>query len=107
MSSELRPSEAISEFVSDGPNNYAYTVPDTVTISKVTGIKVYYNASNLVNIVVIRDIILRGTGDEPTVLNVHTEKKIKSKRKGEGEPLRLSPNPKIRITELNFSRDGD
>jgi len=31
MTSELRPSEAISEFVSGGPKNYAYRVLDSVT----------------------------------------------------------------------------
>ena len=44
--------------------------------------------------------------EEPTVLNVHTEKKkIKRKRKG-GEPYRLSPNPKIKYIEFHSSR-GD
>jgi len=45
-----------------------------------------------VNFEVIRDMIL-GTG-EPTV-KVHTERKIRHKRKG-GELYPYSPNPKIR-----------
>jgi len=51
----------------------------TDTVCKVSGITLNYNAKQLVNFEVIRDIIL-GTG-EPTV-NVHTERKIKRKMKG-------------------------
>jgi len=37
----------------------------------------------MVNFEVIRDMILRGNkGDEQTVVNVRTDKKIKPKRKG-------------------------
>jgi hypothetical protein len=39
----------------------------------------------LINFEVIRDMILRGNkGDEPTAVNVHTEKKIERKRKAGG-----------------------
>jgi len=85
----MRPSETISEFVSGGPKNYVYRVLDTVTgtvektVCKFRGVSLNYNASRLVNFEDIRDMIL-GTG-EPTVVNIHTEKKIKLKRKGEVE----------------------
>jgi len=42
-----------------------------------------------------------GDGDEPTVVNLHTEKKMKRKGKG-AEPYRLSPNPKINIENFIF-----
>jgi len=87
MTSELLPSEFISEFGSGGPKNYAYRVmtdgTGEKTVCKVRGITLNYNASKLVNFERIKDMILR-SGDEPqTVVNVHTEKKIKRKRKGE------------------------
>ena len=63
MSSELRPSETISEFVSGGPNNYAYWVltgdSREKTVCKVRGIILNYNATKMVNFGVIRDIILK------------------------------------------------
>jgi len=85
MTSELHPSESISEFACGGPNNYAYRVVDTVTgnrktACKLRGITLNYNTSKLVNFDVIWDMILKG--DEPSVINVHTEHKIKRKRKG-------------------------
>jgi len=50
----------------------------------------------MVNFEAIRDMILRGVvGDEPTVVNVHTEKRIKRKK------------PKIRYTEFRFTKCGD
>jgi hypothetical protein len=88
MTSELRLSESISEFVSGGPKNYAYKIvtegKGEKTVCKFRGITLNYNASKLVNFERIRDMIMR-TGDEPpTVVNVHTEKKIKRKRTGGG-----------------------
>ena len=52
MTSELKPSEYIEEFVSGGPKNYAYKVVDSVTgerkhVCKVRGITLNYNASRL------------------------------------------------------------
>ena len=48
MTSELKPYEIISEFVSAGPKNYAYTILDTTntlkTVCKVRGITLNYNA---------------------------------------------------------------
>jgi len=71
--------------VSGGPNNCAYKKVDTVTtmtdtICNVRGITLNFSAKQLVNFHIIKDMIL-GSG-EPTVI-VHTEKKIKRKRKGE------------------------
>ena len=76
MTSELRTTEYIFEFVSGLPKNYAYRVIDTrtggaTTVSKVRGITLNYSAKQLVNFNVIRDMII-GSWD-PTVL-VHTEK---------------------------------
>jgi len=67
MTSELRPTEYVSEFVSGGPKNYAHKVIDTVTgrvgtVCKVRGITLNYSAKQLVNFDVIRDMIL-GRGD--------------------------------------------
>jgi len=64
MTSELHPSESISEFVSGGPKIYAYRVligdGRENTVCKVRGITFNYIASKLVNFDVIRDMILRG-----------------------------------------------
>jgi len=57
---------------------------------------------------VFKDVILSGNkGVEPTVVNVHTEKKIKRKRKGVVDPYLLSPQPKIRYIVFYYSRGGD
>jgi len=87
MTSELRTTEYGSEFVSGGSKNYAYRVIDTVTgrtatVCKVRGITQNYSAKLLVNFDVIKGMTLE-TGVESTV-TVHTEKKIKRKRKGGG-----------------------
>ena len=79
VTSELRPSESISEFLSDGPKNYKYMVLTRnvreKTVCKVKGITVNYYASKMVM------MILRGnTGDESYVVNVRTDKKIKRNR---------------------------
>jgi len=85
MTFELCPLGSISEFTCGGPKNYAYKVDDTVTgasqtVCKMRGTSSNYSASKLVNIDVIRDMILKG--DEPPFVNVHTQNKIKRKRKG-------------------------
>ena len=84
MTSELRPTEYVSEFVSGVRKNYAYTVNDTATgwaatVCKVRSITLNYRAKQLMTFDVIKTMIL-GT-EEPTV-TVHTEKKIKRKRNG-------------------------
>jgi len=53
------------------------------TVCKVRGIKLNYNASKLVNFERINYMILRSADEPQTVVNVHREKKIKRKRKGE------------------------
>jgi len=62
--------------VSGGLKNYACRVIDTVTgrtdkVCKVRGITLNYNASQMVNFDVIRDMIL-ATGGKETALAVHT-----------------------------------
>jgi len=69
MTSELRPSEFIFEFLSVRSKNYAYRVMTGGTdekklVCKVRGITLNYNASKLVNFEHIKDTILR-SGDEP------------------------------------------
>ena len=54
MTSELKPNETISMFVSGGPKNYAYKILNSVTgaektVCKVRGITLNYRASQLVN----------------------------------------------------------
>jgi hypothetical protein len=87
MTSELIPHAMITEFVSGGPKNYAYTIIDTrnavsqmkKTVCKVKGITLNYNASQSVNFDVIKDMIFN---QEPFhTVTVHTEHKIKRKRK--------------------------
>jgi len=108
MASELRPTQIISEFTCRGSNNYAYRVVDTVTgasqtVCKVRGITLHYSGSKLLHFDVIRAMILKGnTGDEPPVINVHNQNKIKRKMKGVGEQILLSPNPKIKIYRISF-----
>jgi len=83
MTSELKPQQFITEFVSAGPKNYAYKIMDnknvSKTVCKVRGITLNYNASQLVNFDVISDMILNREPDH--IVNVHTENKIKRKRK--------------------------
>ena len=74
MTSELKPSELIEKFVSGGRKNYAYKIVNTATderktICKDRGITLNYNASQLVNFDVIRDMILK---DTERIVTVHT-----------------------------------
>jgi hypothetical protein len=86
MQNELESEEYIEEFVSGGPKNYAYTVVSSTkpakTVCKVRGITLNYNASKLVNFDVIRKMVLNGGPRD--VVTVHTDRKIKRKRKGGG-----------------------
>jgi len=55
ITSELRPSEFIEEFVSGGPKNYAYKIVHTAkgerkTVCKIRGITLKYKTSKLVNL---------------------------------------------------------
>ena len=102
MTSELKPFEFIEEFVSGGPKNYAYKVVNTrtherKTICKIKGITLNYNASQLVNFEVIRDIILK----EGPVVTVHNAKKIKRKRKG-GGVVSIITEPEDKIYRISF-----
>ena len=77
MTSELKPSEHISEFVSGGPKNYAYKTHNTETgaektVCKMRGVTLNYSASQLVNFERIKQMIFRGT-ETDTVL--HTKLK--------------------------------
>jgi len=64
ITSELKPHKYISEFVSGGPKNYAYQLMgiknasnQPKTVCKFRGITINYNASQVVNFDVIRDMI--------------------------------------------------
>jgi hypothetical protein len=98
MTDELKPGEYISEFVSAGPKNYAYKICErdsgkVQTVRKFRGITLNYNASRLVNFDVIKDMILNvGPGDTVTV---HTDKKIKRKKKGAGVSIVTEPEDKV------------
>jgi len=105
--SELRPSESISEFTCGGPKYYAYRLVDTVTGASKTVCKVRvrtlnYSTSKLVNIDINRDMILKGnTGNEPPFINVHTQNKIKRKRKGAGT-VSFVTEPEDKIYCISF-----
>jgi len=72
--------------VSGEPKNYAYRTIDTVngrknTVCKINGITLNYKTKQLVNFEAINDMIL---GTEEPMVTVHTERKMKRKRKGGG-----------------------
>jgi len=107
MTSELRPSKFISEFVSGGPKNYAYRVMTggevEKTVCKVRCITLNYTASKLVNFERIKDMILRSRDEPSPVINVHTEKKIKRKRKVAGGGLvSIVTEPEDKIYRISF-----
>jgi hypothetical protein len=87
MTSELQLSESKGEYVSGGPQNYAYRVIPVIsrskTLCKVRGITLNYNTLQTVNFDVMKGMILRM--EEP--VNVHTEKKS-NVRGLEGEQYR-------------------
>jgi hypothetical protein len=83
MTSELKPCEYISEFVSGGPKNYAYKTIDTVTVAestvcKVRGFTFNYGASQVLNFEKLKHMILKGT--EQDTVTIHDERKIKRKK---------------------------
>jgi hypothetical protein len=105
MTNELKPGENISEFVSGGPKNYAYRVvnrdaskPLKKTVCKVRGITLNYAALQVVNFEVLRSMISRG---EPESVTVHTDKKIKRKRKGEGT-VAIITEPEDKLYRISF-----
>jgi hypothetical protein len=98
MTDELKSGEYISEFVSAGPKNYAYKICEcgsgnVQTVCKVRGITLNYNASRLVNFDVIKDMILNGRQND--TVTVHTDKKIKRKKRGAGVAIITEPEEKI------------
>ena len=103
MTYELRPSESISEYACGGPRNYAYRVLNTgdgreKTVYKIRGITLNYNTMKMVNFGVVRDMIM---GDEPPVINVHSENKIKRKRK-RGGTMTIVTEPETRQRNIVF-----
>jgi len=108
MTSELKPYETITQFVSGGQKNYAYTIIDTrnaanqtkKTVCKVSVITLNYNASQLVNCDVIKDMILN---QKPShTVTVHTEHKIKRKRNLKEGIVSIITDTRIRNTECHF-----
>jgi hypothetical protein len=98
ITDELKPGEYISEFVSASPKNYAYKICERgsvkiQTVCKVRRITLNYNASRLVNFDVIKNMILN-CGPDDTV-TVHTDKKIKRKKRGAGVAIVTEPEDKI------------
>jgi len=89
--------------VSAGPKNYAYKIMDnkndSKTVCKFRGITLNYNASQLVNFVVIRDMILNR---EPArIVNEHSENKIKRKRKLVGA-VSILTEPEDKLYRVSF-----
>jgi len=75
MTSKLKHSQFIEEYVSEGPKIYAYKIVDSATgerkaVCKVKGFRFNYNVSQLVNFEVIKDKILGKTETEQ--VTVHT-----------------------------------
>ena len=65
MTSELKPSCHIEEFVSGRPKNYAFRIVDPVTgncdtVCKVRGMTLNYSTYQTVNFDVIKALVLRG-----------------------------------------------
>ena len=106
MTSELKPDENISEFVSGGPKNYTYKTFNSVTgaektICKVRGITLNYNASQLVNFETIREMILKA--DEKETIVVYTQSKIKRKRGKDGdERVNIISVPEDKTYRISF-----
>jgi hypothetical protein len=97
ITDKLKRGEYISEFVSAGPKNYAYKICEhgngnVQTVCKVRGITLNYSASRLVNFEVIQDMILNGEPDD--TVTVHTDKKIKRKKRGAGVAIVTEPEDK-------------
>lgn len=81
MTNELRLGEYVEEFVSGTPKNYTYRAVGDKTVCKVRGITFNYTSSQPLNFIGIRDMILRGREREQHELLVHTEKKVKRKKR--------------------------
>jgi hypothetical protein len=108
MVSELMPGEHVTEFVSAGAKNYAYKVANSATgetkaVCKVRGITLNYSASHLVNFGVIQKMILE-TKTPPDTVTVHTEKKIKRKRGGNGGSVHIVTEPEDKMYRVCFTK---
>jgi hypothetical protein len=70
-------------------------------VCKVHGITLNYKASQLINFNDIRDMILKG---EPGTVNVHTERKVKQKRRadGGGACVSLITEPEDKLYRISF-----
>jgi len=76
MTSKLKPSEFIEEFVSAGPTNYAYKTVHTPkgerkAVFKIRAITMNYSTTKLVEFEVIKEMVLKRT--EMRHVSVHTE----------------------------------
>ena len=106
MTSELRPCEYISEFVSGGPKNYAYRMLNTETgvestVCKVRGITLNYSAAQIVNFKKLEEMILKGTETDTVI--IHTACKIKRKRGKDGDGrIRNVTEPEDKIYRVSF-----
>ena len=103
MHSELKPAEYTDEFTSGGPKNYAYRVitnEGEKTVCKVRCITLNYHASKLVNFEVIRAMMLEQ--GEP-IVNVHTEHKIKRKRRA-GGTVAIVAEPENKRYRISFKK---
>jgi len=106
ISSELNPCEYISEYVSEGPKNYAYQTHNTetgaeATVCKVRGITLNNNASHLVNFEGMKQMILRGT--ETDTVAVHTAHKIKRERcRDDDGRIRIVTEPEDNTYRVSF-----
>jgi hypothetical protein len=107
MTSELKQGEYIAEFAGAGPKNYAYRTTNPVTgegktVCKVRGITLNYSASQLVNFHKIKEMILKGDGEQETV-TVHTQKKNKRKRgKGGDGRINIITEPEDKMYRVSF-----
>ena len=106
MTSELKPNETISMFVSGGPKNYAYKILNSVTgaektVCKVRGITLNYNASQLVNFEKVKATNLGR--DEKETITVHTKSKIKRKRGKDGDGrVNIISEPEDKTYRVSF-----
>jgi len=105
MQFELKEDEIIVEVVCAVPKNYAYktynsATGESKTVCKVRGLTLKYNASQLVNFVKIKEMILIRKDDETVI--VHTKNKIKRKKIDGGVHLISEPEDKTyRVSFLN------
>jgi len=101
LQSDLIPSEFIIEFASGSTKYYAHrliTNEGEKTVCKVRGITLNYHALKLVNFEVIKAMIL---GQGESVVNLHTEHKIKRNRRA-GVVVDLETEPENKRYGISF-----